>query len=277
MADGVLRRYGWRGEAAQDVARVTCSHGDYYTIIGEETGGETLARGKKSVFARGAVRPIAGDFVRFAHNSAGESTITELLERRSRFERRDPGARRKSQTLAANFDVLAIAMAPGGDYSVRRIERYLALAEDMGDARAAVILTKCDLAPEWGGRPPQDLVEAVGGRAEAFCVSAEDGTGLERLRELAAPGATIAFVGSSGAGKSTLINTLAGEELAAVREVQEWSGRGRHTTTSRRLYMLPSGAMAIDTPGVREIGMVGEVDAVLAKGASTHRWRMQAR
>ena len=102
-------------------------------------------------------------------------------------------------------------------------------------------------------------------------------TGLERLRELAAPGATIAFVGSSGAGKSTLINTLAGEELAAVREVQEWSGRGRHTTTSRRLYMLPSGAMAIDTPGVREIGMVGEVDAVLAKGASTHRWRMQAR
>ena len=74
-------------------------------------------------------------------------------------------------------------------------------------------------------------------------------------------------------GKSTLLNTLAGEEWAATQEVQEWSGKGRHTTTSRELVMLPSGAMVVDTPGIREIGRVDETEAVLLRGESTHRYR----
>ena len=86
-------------------------------------------------------------------------------------------------------------------------------------------------------------------------------------------GQTLAFIGSSGVGKSTLLNTLMGEEWQATQEIQEWSGKGRHTTTSRELVMLPSGAMVIDTPGIREIGMVGEIDDLQAKGESTHRWR----
>jgi ribosome biogenesis GTPase len=69
------------------------------------------------------------------------------------------------------------------------------------------------------------------------------------------------------------LNALAGEEWQAVQEIQEWSGKGRHTTTSRELIMLPSGAMVIDTPGIREIGMIGEVDEIRLKGESTHRWR----
>ena len=73
--------------------------------------------------------------------------------------------------------------------------------------------------------------------------------------------------------RRTLLNTLAGEDLAATQEVQEWSGKGRHTTTSRELVMLPCGAMVLDTPGIREIGRIGEEDALLAKGESTHRWR----
>ena len=97
---------------------------------------------------------------------------------------------------------------------------------------------------------------------------------MDAVRAMERPGATFAFVGSSGVGKSSVINALAGEEIAATGEIQAWSGRGRHTTTARELFMLPSGAMAIDTPGVREIGLLGEEDAVLAKGVSTHRWRM---
>lgn len=274
MGESVIARYGWRGECDPGVARVTCAHGDYYTIIGDATGGEVIARTKKSAFMHGAPRPVTGDFVRFMHNSSGESVVTGLLPRFSRFERRDPSARRKSQILAVNFDSLAILMAPGGDFSIPRIERYLALAADAGRARIAVVLTKADLDPGRRAAPPRELVEAVAGRADVFCVSAVTGFGMEKMRALAAPRETLALLGSSGAGKSTMLNALAGGLWADVCEVQEWSGRGRHTTTARRLYMLPTGAMVVDTPGVREIGMVGEVDAALAKGASTHRWRM---
>lgn len=275
MPAGQIWDYGWKGGDCAGVARVVCAHGGYYFIVCGDATGEIQARAKKSVFGRGAERPQTGDFVRYVHNPSGESLITGILPRFSHFERRDPGARRKTQTLAVNFDVLAIAMAPGGDYSPARIERYLALAADMGEAKAVVVLTKADLAPEWRAGPPAGLLEAVAGRAEVFCTSAKTGEGIERLKTYAAPRTTLALVGSSGAGKSTLLNTLAGEELAAVQDVQEWSGRGRHTTTSRRLYLLPCGAMVVDTPGVREIGMAGEEDAQLAKGASTHRWRIK--
>jgi len=96
---------------------------------------------------------------------------------------------------------------------------------------------------------------------------------MDAVAELARPGRTLALIGSSGVGKSTLVNALAGEEWMATGEIQEWSGKGRHTTTSRELVMLPSGAMVVDTPGIREIGRVGEEDAVLVKGESTHRYR----
>ena len=96
---------------------------------------------------------------------------------------------------------------------------------------------------------------------------------MDRVREYARPGRTLAFIGSSGVGKSTLLNALAGEEIAATQEIQEWSGKGRHTTTVRELLMLPSGAMVIDTPGIREIGIVGESDLDLVKGECSHRYR----
>jgi len=288
-----IERFGWRGAVEPGIGRVVSAHGDYYHLVCNEAEGEILARKKKSAFGRmktaapddmkGAkkselqasepIRPITGDFVKFRYNAQGDSMILEVLPRFSHFERKDPGARRTSQTLAVNFDALFVMMSLNENFSTARIDRYLALAEDIGGGEAVVVLTKMDLREDGDEEFVDELVETIAGRARLLKISALTGEGMDAVREYAVPGKTLAFVGSSGVGKSTLLNTLAGEEWAATQEIQEWSGKGRHTTTSRELVMLPSGAMVIDTPGVREIGMVGEADPVVAKGVSTHRWR----
>ncbi len=289
-----LERFGWRGEAVPGVARIVSAHGDYYHLVCNEAEGEIIARKKKSAFSkrietvkekrgvrkvergeigREILKPITGDFVRFRYNPQGESMITEILPRFSHFERKDPTAKRKSQTLAVNFDTLFVMMSLNEDFSTARIDRYLTLAEDMGEAEAVVVLTKMDLMEEGDEEFIDELVETIDGRARLLKISSLTGEGMDGVLEYAKEGRTLAFIGSSGVGKSTLLNTLAGEEWAATQEIQEWSGKGRHTTTSRELVILPSGAMIIDTPGIREIGMIGEEDEVHSKGEATHRWR----
>ena len=289
-----LERFGWRGESVTGVARIVSAHGDYYHLVCNETGGEIIARKKKSAFSkrietvkekrgikkvergeigREILKPITGDFVRFRYNPQGESMITEILPRFSHFERKDPTAKRKSQTLAVNFDTLFVMMSLNEDFSTARIDRYLTLAEDMGEAEVVVVLTKMDLMEEGDEEFIDELVETIDGRARLLKISSLTGEGMDGVLEYAKEGRTLAFIGSSGVGKSTLLNTLAGEEWAATQEIQEWSGKGRHTTTSRELVILPSGAMIIDTPGIREIGMIGEEDEVHGKGEATHRWR----
>ena len=304
-----IEQFGWRGSVEPGIGRVVSAHGDYYHLVcNEQPTGEILARKKKSAFLRmktvapvnmkgkkvSEVRaelppqPLTGDFVRFRYNAQGESMITEVLPRFSHFERKDPTARRTSQTLAVNFDTLFVMMSLNENFSIPRLERYLALAADMGEAEAVVILTKRDLlegretedeGPETGDQEVFRLKSQVLSRLPSLVsrpplmISSLTGEGLDQLSPYLAPGRTVAFIGSSGVGKSTLLNTLMGEEWQATQEIQEWSGKGRHTTTSRELVMLPSGAMVIDTPGIREIGMLGEADEVQVKGEASHRWR----
>ena len=290
-----IEEFGWRGTATEGVARVVSAHGDYYHLVCNEAEGEILARRKKSVFAgkttrarvvaKGgnlesgqageaeAVRPMTGDFVRFNYNPCGESLITELLPRFSHFSRKDPTSRRQAQTLAVNFDTLFVMMSLNENFSTARVARYLDLAADCGDAEVVVLLTKMDLREPGDETFLQALDEEVAGRTRILHVSAVSGEGMDEIRAYTAPRRTIALIGSSGVGKSTLVNVLAGEEWQATQEIQEWSGKGRHTTTSRELIRLPSGALVIDTPGVREIGRVGEVEEIRRKGEATHRWR----
>ena len=289
-----IEQFGWRGAVASGIGRVVSAHGDYYHLVcNEQPTGEILARKKKSAFMRMKTvapvnmrgkkiseeraelppQPLTGDFVRFRYNAQGESMITEVLPRFSHFERKDPTAKRTSQTLAVNFDTLFVMMSLNENFSTARIRRYLDLAKDMGAAEAVVVVTKVDLRQDGDEEFFDELREEVGDAARILEISSLTGEGMEQVDEYVKPGKTLAFIGSSGVGKSTLLNTLMGEEWQATQEIQEWSGKGRHTTTSRELVMLPSGAMVIDTPGIREIGMIGEMDDLQAKGEATHRYR----
>ena len=190
-----IERFGWRGAVEPGIGRVVSAHGDYYHLVCNEAEGEILARKKKSAFGRmktvapddmkGAkkselqasepLKPITGDFVRFRHNAQGDSMIFEVLPRFSHFERRDPAARRTSQTLAVNFDTLFIMMSLNEDFSTARIDRYLALAEDIGEGEAVVVLTKADLWRDGDEAFVDELVETIAGRARLLKVSRREG------------------------------------------------------------------------------------------------------
>ena len=188
-------------------------------------------------------------------NPHGEGRILATLPRKSRFDRLNPSSkRRQAQTIAVNFDTLFFLMSLNQNFSVRRLERFLAAGSTSG-APVVVLLTKRDLVGE------QELAEylaqarAHAGGAEVLAISSRTGEGLDQLAPYVQPRRTLAFIGSSGVGKSSLVNALAGEELMPTLEIREWDSKGRHTTTERELVRLSSGALVIDTPGMRELGL----------------------
>lgn len=260
----VLAAYGYTGgpvaEPGAVPARVVGSWGDYYRVVCEE--GEGVARKKASAFRMNpdAVVPTTGDFVSLKWNPRGESRILATLPRKSCFERTDPSSSgRKTQVVAVNFDTLFFLTSMNRNFNVRRMERFLSLAHSAG-APVVVLLTKCDLAE---GAEREEYLHAAAehaGDVKVLAVSSKTGEGLEALGEYARPGKTLAFVGSSGVGKSSLVNALAGEEIMPTLEIPEWDAKGRHATTERELVKLSSGVLVIDTPGMREIGLL-EADA----------------
>jgi ribosome biogenesis GTPase len=163
------------------------------------------------------------------------------------------------QVVAANVDVILIVMGLDGDFSVRRLERYLLLARESG-ATPVIVLTKPDIAPDL---PAQVAgVTALAGEIPVHVVSPRHGEGIDLVAAYLAPGRTGALLGSSGVGKSTIINRLVGEDVQKTREVRESDSRGRHTTIHRELVKLPSGGLIIDTPGMRELQLWDVNEAV---------------
>ncbi len=190
-------------------------------------------------------------------------SIRAILPRRTSFSRKGPGDvshdKVEEQVIAANVDVALIVMAAGRDWNPRRLERYLALARGSG-AAPVLVITKTDLAEDAEALISEASRIAVGVPCAAVC--APEGIGLDSLSPWLEPGQTAVLLGSSGAGKSTLLNAIAGRQLAKTKEVRADDERGRHTTSHRQLFRLDSGALVIDTPGMREIQLWAEQEAV---------------
>lgn len=225
--------------------------GLYHVITASEGEQSAEVSGKFRFEASGPSDfPAVGGYVMVHTNNGDTAIIHHVLHRRSLFVRRAAGTSNTEQAVAANIDTVFICMALNNDFNLRRLERYLAAAWESGSI-PVVLLTKADLCEDIDSRLVQVQGSAIG--VDILTTSAIKDE-LDTLLSYLSPGKTVAFVGSSGAGKSTLINHLLGEERLKTGGLRN-DDRGRHTTTHRELIILPGGAMVIDTPGMRELGM----------------------
>jgi ribosome biogenesis GTPase len=239
--------------------RVAIEYKDRYQLVGES--GTLFGYLRGELHDRGPFeRPAVGDWVATRMDEAGETAvIVELLERFSRFVRQAAGKRTRPQVVAANVDTVFVVTSANKDFNVRRIERYLTTVWDSG-ASPVLVINKADLCADPAAYTDQLGDVAVG--VPVAVVSATEGLGLDQLTEHLGPGRTVALVGSSGVGKSTIVNWLIGRDVQKVKGIREDDARGRHTTTHRELLPLGDAGILIDTPGMRELQLWVDEDAV---------------
>src|SRR6266702_5287673 len=265
-----LSRWGWnpyfealwgdrdRGNAVP--ARVIAQQRRFWRVAGDFGEGWAEAAGRlRDAAAGGAEWPAVGDWVAVELHDASAAVIREVLPRRTQFVRKSPGKQIEEQVIAANVDTALLVSALDGDFNPRRVERYLAQCWESG-ARPVIVLNKADACEEARTKAAEMARVAIG---TAVCVvSARTGQGFGELEEFLKPGETLVLLGSSGVGKSTIANRLLGQIVQEVQPVRESDSRGRHTTTSRELFVLPGGALLMDTPGLREMQLWDAEDGV---------------
>jgi len=243
------------------VARVSAVDRGSYLIKDEsrevpaELSGKFTYRSESS-----AGLPCVGDWVTAQYHSQGTAAIIHrVFPRKTFLRRKTPGRHIAFQMIAANIDIAFIVQSCHVDFNPSRLDRYLIMATD-GQVEPMVILTKTDLIT------PEELDRKLGlirsvTQAPVMALSNITGIGFEAFRQALLPGKTYCLLGSSGVGKTTLINHLLGREAYATRAVSS-TGEGAHTTSRRQLIVLDQGAMLIDTPGMRELGLVGAGEGV---------------
>lgn len=275
----VISNYGWSAKLQHDFqpfadqglvpARVIVQQRNHYRLaadVGEIEGRISgLFRHEAAASSVLGGYPVTGDWV--AVELKGDAAvIAHVLPRATAFTRMAAGTGKDMQVVAANVDMALLCASLNADLKLRRLERYLATAYESG-AEPVFLLTKADACED--PAPLVAEVQAIAAGAPVLAVSVRTGEGLDALSALLAPGKTAVLLGSSGVGKSTLVNTLAGAELMATKEVREDDARGRHTTTHRELILLPSGALILDTPGMRELALWDAEAGVAAAFAET--------
>jgi len=240
---------------AFDLARVVAVHKQSYMVQGARGESSAEITGKLMYSADSPLDyPTVGDWVYAQFFDGHEQAIIHgILPRKTVLRRKTPGKRVQYQLLAANLDTALIMQAMGRDFNPRRLERYLAICHEAAIA-PVVLLNKCETASdgEIDSALAQTAVLSEGVRTMA--ISALSGAGLDELRAMLAPGRTFCLLGSSGVGKTTLLNRLLGREEFSTQAIRAGDGKGRHTTTRRELARLASGALVMDTPGMRELG-----------------------
>jgi ribosome biogenesis GTPase / thiamine phosphate phosphatase len=205
--------------------------------------------------------PCVGDWVAVQyHNNDTAAIIHEVFPRKTFLRRKSAGEKVDFQMIAANIDVAFIVQSCHFDFNVRRMDRYLVMAAD-GGVEPIVVLTKTDLITT---EELEQKIAAIGSStitARVLALSNITGIGFDEFRQVLFSGRTYCLLGSSGVGKTTLINRLIGQDAFDTKAVSG-TGEGIHTTARRQLIVLGQGSMLIDTPGMRELGLLGVSDGV---------------
>lgn len=256
-----IKKYGFSEVFSSEIpednplepARVLSQEKGFYRVVTDN--GEKLAEVSGKFRFQTTVPseyPVVGDFVLVNWNESGNSAIIEsLLPRKSAFIRKAAGESQQEQVVAANIDTVFLCMALNNDFNLRRLERYISIAWDSG-AMPVVVLTKSDLCDDLENKLSE--VSSIAFGIDILVTTSMEEDGYKELLPFISGGKTIAIIGSSGVGKSTMINRLLGKEYLKTNGLRN-DDKGRHTTTRRELFLLPSSGMVIDTPGMREFGM----------------------
>ena len=220
-----------------------------HTTHGDITG---IIQGKFRHTATSATEyPKVGDWVIYEKLPTEDKAIIKaVLPRYSVIARKAAGDPEATQIITTNVDTLFIVFGLDQDFNAPLLERYLSMAFE-GNVQPIVILNKLDAA-KFSQQVVQE-VQTIAPEAQVYTISAKTTIGLHQVEALIEPGKTITFVGPSGAGKSTLVNALLGSEIQTTGAVRLSDAKGKHTTTRREMFILPSGGILIDTPGIREL------------------------
>jgi len=247
-------------------ARVSCVQKNLFTLIPVNEDNQKLneeeikGKLKGKFFNLGLEPPVVGDYVKVKLNEYGDALIDEVLPRTTLFTRPDRSGHGEgfvknliNEALVANFDYVFIVTSLNQDYSENRIARYVSITLQTG-AKPVVILSKADLCHDVELKV--EITKAVYDKTDVIAISSKTGYGIDNLKPYLTDNKTIAFIGSSGVGKSTLLNTLNKTPVMKVNQIRDEDGKGRHTTTYRQLFQLDCGVWIMDTPGLREIGVL---------------------
>ena len=238
-----------------ELGRVILEHKDRYVVLSEEGEFDCELIGNLRFTAESrADFPAVGDWLAFQEYDTGKGLIHHLYPRKNVLERQAIGSKGEKQIIASNIDVGLIVQSVNRDYSINRIERYLAICH-AAKIEPIIIFNKIDLLD--AGQLDEMLFE-IENQIQGVTVipmSNVTGEGIQELKPLIEAGKTYCLLGSSGVGKSTLINTLAGIPLMKTGDISSSIDRGKHVTTHREMMVLENGGIIIDNPGMREVGM----------------------
>jgi ribosome biogenesis GTPase len=263
LRDLGFEKFFQRGKKTeQSYARIIRQDRDRYIVQHTRGTNEAEVTGKLRFTAENQVDlPVVGDWVILDIMDDKMALIHEVLPRKSILERKAVHTLGEKQVIAANIDVALIMIAVDRDFNLNRIERYISIVNS-GRIKPVVLLSKSDILDP---KIIRDRVFTVRDRIklpEVYAFSNYTGEGLKNIRDLFKRGITYCLLGSSGVGKSTLINTLEGRKKMKTSSLSRSTAKGKHTTTFRELRILKTGGLLIDTPGLREIGLVDNLRGV---------------